>query len=350
VEVTVQEVAFDEIRDQLSTAGPAGDGPDVIVGAHDWLGQLAGDGVVAPIDLGGKENEFQPVAIQAFTYDGQLHGVPYAVENVALVRNTELVPEAPDSFEDLTETALKLQDDGMVDVPLAMQVPDPYHQYPLFTAHGGYVFAENPDGTYDPQDLGIDSPGGLEAARSFDQWTKAGLIGADVNYDVMIESFAGGKAPFAITGPWAVSDPDRGFKARGVPYVVEPIPPIGGGTPRVFVGVHGFMISAFASNPMAAQTFLVDYMATQDAQFQLSEAGARLPALVAAFELASSDPDIVGFGRTAENGDPLPAIPEMESVWSAWTDAYANIFQQQVEPEKAFMDAAEQIRALIPSG
>ena len=40
----------------------------------------------------------------------------------------------------------------------------------------------------------------------------------------MIESFGAGKAPFAITGPWALSQADNGFQATGVPYAVTPIP------------------------------------------------------------------------------------------------------------------------------
>jgi maltose-binding protein MalE len=311
------------------------------------FGQLVAGGAVAPIDLGGKEGEFVEVAIQAFTYNGQLYGVPYAVENIALVRNTDLVPEAPATWEDLETTALGLVDSGDADIALAMQVPDPYHQYPLFSAAGGYVFGENSDGTYNPDDLGIDSEGGLHAATLFDQWTKDGLINADVTYDVMIEKFGTGRAPFAITGPWAISQPDTGFAATGVPYVVEPIPPVEGGTPRPFVGVQGFMVSEYSENPLIAQTFAVEFMTTEEAQLALYQAGGRPPALQTAFDQTTSDPDVQGFGLSGADGDPLPAIPEMSSVWTAWTDAYTLIFTQEADAETAFSDAATQIRNLI---
>jgi maltose-binding protein MalE len=45
----------------------------------------------------------------------------------------------------------------------------------------------------------------------------------------------------------------------------------------------------------------------------------------------------------------MPAIPEMGSVWQAWTDAYALIFTG-ADPEQAFIDAANQIRTLITGG
>ena len=58
---------------------------------------------------------------------------------------------------------------------------DPYHNYPMFAATGGYVFGVNPDNTYNPQDLGLASPGGIAAGENFSEWAKAGLISSDVS-------------------------------------------------------------------------------------------------------------------------------------------------------------------------
>jgi maltose-binding protein MalE len=349
ITVAVQEVNFGDIRDRLATAGPAGEGPDVIIGAHDWLGQLVTSGLLAPVDLPNAD-DFSAVAIQAMSYDGQLYGVPYAIENIALLRNVDLVPEAPASLEELEQIALDLVASGQAEIPLAIQNDpgDPFHDFPLYTAAGGYLFGQNPDGSLNPDDLGLDSPGGLAAGAQFQAWTESGLLQPSLSYDVMIESFGNGTAPFAITGPWAVSDPDRGFKATGVNYVVEPIPPLNGTTASPFVGVQGFMVSANAENPLFAQTFITEVMTTEEVQTALYQAGGRPPAHLAAFAAAAaSDPDIQGFGESGINGQPMPAIPEMGSVWSAWTDAYALILNGTVSGEQAFTDAAAQIRALI---
>jgi arabinogalactan oligomer / maltooligosaccharide transport system substrate-binding protein len=344
ITVSVIEVPFDEIRDNLSIQGPQGEGPDIIIGAHDWLGELVSNGVVEPIDLGPAAGDFADVAVEAFSYDGQVYGLPYAIENIALIRNTDLVPEAPATFEELTETALALEADGTVDVPLAVQQGpgDPYHNYPLFTAAGGYVFAQNEDGSYNADDIGIDSEGGLAAAQKFAEWSEAGLIDKDVTYDVMIDSFSNGRAPFAITGPWAVSS----FEEAGVNFVVEPIPTVDGGTPAPFVGVQGFMISSFSESTDLAKTFLLDYLGTEDLQLALYEAGGRPPAMLAVFDQVSSDPIIEGFGLSGQDGKPLPAIPEMSAVWSEWTDAYNLIFTG-TDPVQAFTDAAANIRDSI---
>lgn len=366
VSVEIQQLDFGQIRDQWTQAGPAGEGPDVAIGAHDWLGQLVSGGVVAPIDL-PNASDFLDVAIDAFTYEGQLYGVPYAIENVALIRNTDLAPEAPATLEELVDTALEVTEGNPDMIPIGLQEQNPelpaddYHNYPLYTAVCGCtVFEQNPDGTYDPDALTLATEGGLEAAKAFSEWAAKGFIQQDVTYEVMVTKFGEGNAPFAITGPWAITNPDPpGFEATGVPYVVEAIPPatggdtysvVGDGMPRPFVGVQGFMISSFAKNPLVAQTFVLDYITTPEVQDALFEAGGRPPALRASFDAAAAaDPDVAGFGESGAAGAPMPAIPEMGSVWSAWANGYGLIFQGR-NPEKAFEDAAAQIETLIAEG
>jgi arabinogalactan oligomer/maltooligosaccharide transport system substrate-binding protein len=349
IKVVVQQVPFDKIRDNLIKSGPAGQGPDIIIGAHDWLGELVKNGVVEPLNLGASAANYEDVAVKAFTYEGKTYGLPYAVENIALIRNTDLVPTAPKTWEDVEKVALQLKKDGKVDIPLAIQEApaDPYHNFPLYSLTGANVFAQNADGTYDPKQLGLDTPAALASAANFKKWSDEGLISKDVDYNIMIDKFGTGKAPFAITGPWAVSQDKNGFKAMGVHYVVEPIPPLANGKPaHVFVGVQGFMISHFSKSIDLAKTFLLDYVNKEDVQLQLFKAGGRPPAMKSAFEQVKSDPDVAGFGLAGQAGQPQPAIPAMSAVWDNWKDAYSLIFTGN-DPTKAFKDAASTIRAKI---
>ena len=346
ITVVVQElVPFEDIDDRVIVAGPAGEGPDIFVGAHDQLGGLVASGIVAPVDLGDKEALYAPAAVSALNYEGVNYGLPYSIENIALIRNTDLVADRPATWAELEETALALEADGTVEIPLALQQGGgaPFHNMPMFTAYGGYVFGENPDGSLNPDDIGIDSAGGLAAAEAYAGWIESGLVNFDLEYEQMLEIFGRGDAPFAITGPWATPD------FEGVNYVVEPFPTIEGGEPRPFVGVQALMVSAFAENPLLAQTFLLDFMATEEAALALFDADPRPPALLSALDEVSSDPNIQGFGEAGKNGTPMPAIPEMGSVWQAWTDAYELISTGE-DPEASFESAGEQIRNLIAEG
>ncbi|MFP4375738.1 MAG: extracellular solute-binding protein, partial [Spirochaetales bacterium] len=165
VPVTVQQLGFGDIRDNIKVAGPAGEGADIIVGAHDWLGELVASGIVAPIDLGRKADQFTDSSIAAFTYDGALYGMPYAVENLAFVYNPDLVPEVPSDWDEVLALSEEIQSSGAADYGFIRQEGDPYHFFPIQTAYGGYVFGQNSDGTYDAGDVGIDNEGSIASAE-----------------------------------------------------------------------------------------------------------------------------------------------------------------------------------------
>ena len=95
--VTVKLVGKDnaKIKDDFIQQVPTGKGPDVVMGAHDWLGELSTNGVVAPIELGDSADGYLPVALQASTYEGTTYMLPYAVENIAILNATGTVPIFP---------------------------------------------------------------------------------------------------------------------------------------------------------------------------------------------------------------------------------------------------------------
>ncbi|WP_348523796.1 extracellular solute-binding protein [Demequina litorisediminis] len=62
---------FEDLRNDFIAQVPTGEGPDITVGAHDWLGALVAAGVVNTVDLGETADDFEQVAVDAFTYDGQ---------------------------------------------------------------------------------------------------------------------------------------------------------------------------------------------------------------------------------------------------------------------------------------
>jgi arabinogalactan oligomer / maltooligosaccharide transport system substrate-binding protein len=339
VRVIVEILAFGDIRDQLRIAGPAGEGPDIIIGAHDWLGELVESGLLMPLDLAGRENQFLEPAIQAFTYDGELYGLPYAIENVALFRNPDLVPEAPETWDEVVEIAEELADEGLYG--FLMQQGDPYHFFPIQTAFGGYVFGQNPDGTYDASDVGIDSPGSIAAAEWLGMMVEEGYMLADVGWDDMHTLFEEGRVGMIITGPWALPR----IEESGVPYAISRIP--GQTEPaRPFLGAQGFMISAFSEEPLLAEIFLTEFVATEETMQRIYDADPRPNAFIPVYE-GIEEEDLIGFGEAGEDALPMPAIPEMSAVWSAWGDAITLIFQQGDDPESAFRNAAEQIRTAI---
>jgi arabinogalactan oligomer/maltooligosaccharide transport system substrate-binding protein len=347
VTVRIEVVDFDEMLEELLQAGPAGTGPDLFLGAHEWLTQLVPARAVVTVNLSRVASNFLPVTAKAFRSGGRFYGVPFAFQNVALVRNTRLVPQAPRTWEELEKVALRLKRQKKVEIPLGLPVPDPFSEYPLFSAFGSYLFGETSNGDVDTDDIGLDTPSGLKAAEAFARWNKRGLIDTRVTNDVMVQRFGDGTIPFAITGPWSIEQAGTGFATRGVPFAVEPIPPVAGGEPQPLVHVQGFMVSRFAKTPLLAQTFAVDYLTGVEAQIRLSGASRRPPALRAALERVQADPGLGAFARSGRNGVPVPTIPRADRVWPIWTAAYTELFNGTKTPRKAFQDAAKEISDVV---
>ncbi|MFW5717581.1 MAG: sugar ABC transporter substrate-binding protein, partial [Spirochaetota bacterium] len=311
---------------------------DILIGAHDWLGELVTSGIIASIDLGAKESEFTEAALAAFNYEGELYGMPYAVENVAFFYNPDLVPEPPATWDEVREISEELQSSGEAQYGFIRQEGDPYHFFPIQSAFGGYVFGTDSDGAYDPDEVGIDDEGSIESAIWLEEMVDEGLVPGGMDYDTYHSLFETGEAAMIITGPWAL---DR-IEESGVNYEITSIP--GGGQP--FVGVQGFMVSAFSENQALATAFLTEFAATADVMFEIFELGGRTPAHLGALELVT-DERLVAFGEVGLEGRPMPAIPEMNAVWDAWGDAVTLIMQEQVGGEEAFENAADQIRTTI---
>jgi maltose-binding protein MalE len=342
VTFTVQEMGFGDIRDQLAVAGPAGEGPDIIIGAHDWLGQLVANGLVAPLDLGDKADEFLDAALTAFTYNGELYGMPYATENIAFFCNPDLVETAPATWDEVTALAetLEADSDGAV-TAWTIQTNDPYHLFPLMTSYGGYVFGLTAEG-YDPTDVGLDSEGSIAAATWLQEMADAGHLQPDVDYDVMHGLFEQGSVACIGTGPWALTR----IRDSGVSYTINPFPAGTEGPGRPFVGVQGFMVSAFSENQLLAQTVLTEIFATEEFMQAMYDADPRPSAFLAVRD-ATTDPDLAGFAEAGKDALPMPAIPEMSSVWEAWGNAEQLVITKQLGAAEAFSDAAEQVRTAI---
>ena len=325
-------------NDQFPIAAPAGEGPDIIMLAHDRLGGFVDSGLLAPIDLGDKAGSFNPAAIQAYTYAGELVGVPYAVENMAFFYNTDMVDAAPATWDEVIEVGGALVDAGETTFAIAL-TGTTYDAYPLMTAFGGYIFGLNEDGSYNPADVGIDSEGMIAAGDFIKANVEAGYISSSTDWDTAHVQFETGEAPFLMAGPWAL---DR-LRESGVSYAIAGFPSAAAvGAP--FSGVQGFAVNALSDNVLLAQAFLTEFLATEDSM-QLLADGSNRPS--AWLTVTSDDADLAGFGEISSIAQPMPNIPEMGSVWGSWGDATTLTINGEQEAADAYGNAAAQIRDLI---
>jgi arabinogalactan oligomer/maltooligosaccharide transport system substrate-binding protein len=327
--ISVDVQAITDTQSNFVTANTAGNGPDVVLGAHDWIGNLVQNGAIDPLQLTPDQlGAYSDVAVKATTYDEQLYGLPYGVESLVLYRNTELAPQAPATLDDAFAAGQAAVAAGKAESAFNLPVGeqgDAYHMQPLYTSAGGYVFGRNAEGDYDPVDLGVGKPESIEAAKKISSLGQAGTkaLSTSVDSNNSIALFAAGKAPFLLSGPWAKGDIEKG----GIAYEIQPVPGFKGmGPAKPFAGVQAFFVASKGKNKAFAQEFVANTMNTPEAMQTMFDMANLPPALTSLQESAgANDPDLKAYLDAANAGEPMPAIPQMQSVFEPLGKAYAAI-------------------------
>lgn len=331
-------------RGDFLVAAPVGEGPDIVFGVpHDQMPSMVVNGLLAPVDLGDKVGDFLPVAVEACTIDGVLYCLPYATENLGLFYNTDLVTEAPATWDELIAVGEALKAEGKVEWALALPGNLDYNGYPLWTAFGGYVFGKTAEGAWDDTDVGLDSEGMIAGVQWLADLAAKGSVPTDTDWGVNHALFEEGKAPFIMAGPWAL---DR-IRESGVKYAIADFFPSGpAGEGRPFAGTQGALINAQSENVLLAQAFLTEFVATEAVMTKLVAAGNRPSAYLPVRE-SYEDADLVAMGKAGANAEMMPNIPAMGAVWSNWNNGIVPAMSAQSTADVSMKDAASKVRNVI---
>ncbi|PMC75143.1 extracellular solute-binding protein [Brachybacterium sp. UMB0905] len=342
--VAVQIVAKD-LQNNFITANQAGNGPDMIVAAHDWIGNLVQNGSISPVQLPGNATEgIAPIGMTAVTYDGQTYGVPYAVETLVLYSNKELTDVAePKTVEEMVEAAKAGGAEHVLALPVGEQ-GDAYHMEPFYTSAGGYLFGKDDEGNSDPSDVGVGQEGSIAAAEKIGELGEQGVLKTSISGDNSISLFTDGKAAYLISGPWALAD----IRTAEIDFGMTAVPGFDGMDPAVpFAGVNAFYVAAGGKNPGNAQSF-ASAVATDPSIVEAMFAKNELPPVNLELQdsMSGEYPEIIKIAQFAEGADPMPAIPEMAAIWGPLGLAYANIVSG-ADPEKTITSAGDEITGAI---
>lgn len=351
VAVEIVQKEQGDIRSQVRTV-QAETAPDVIIAAHDWVGELSSNGSIVPLTVNRTLLRQFPVgAIDAFSYGvavKRLYGAPLYVENVALITNTKLA-KVPKTFAELEKSALAVKKKTKAPVGISVQQGsggDAYHMYPFFTGLCGYIFGKNAAGNLDPSDIGVANPRFLKNATEIDRWNKEALIRSSVTDGIAKDLFLKGKTAYYVTGPWFLDD----IKKSGVKFAVSAFPN-NKCKSQPFTGVGGLAVTKFAAEhgvESLAKDFVANYMMTAAAQYTHYSVGGRLPANIRA-AARITDPYLKGFAAAGAAGNPMPNIPQMASVWSDLGAAWVRSTRGSgaLPARRSFVGAAKSIALKI---
>jgi arabinogalactan oligomer/maltooligosaccharide transport system substrate-binding protein len=294
--------------------------PDVFIGPHIWLTELAEAGLAEPVDL---PDGLPAAAVAAVTLRGFTIAVPVALDTVVQFRNPDLMPEAPGDLSDLQCPAdlacLLMPGDG-----------DPDVHYPFLVAVGGYLFGEDAEFGFAADDVGVDSSEAIASAAILQGLLEGGGIATAVDREDARARFASGEAALIWDGAGAIGDLDSA--------VIEPLPTISLNPPISVVRVTAAWVNPSGSLKTEAAEFALQYLGGVDGSTAIARALGLIP--VWPDDATQTERRFI---EAAATGHPVPYITEAVVAWEALAEAFGRI-HGGTSAGTALVDAADTIR------
>ncbi|MGE6197514.1 extracellular solute-binding protein [Aeromonas media] len=317
VKVKILETPYAQQIEKLRLDGPAGIGPDVLVLPHDQVGTAVVQGLISEIKPSADYLVgFTKPAVDAQTYEGKLYGLPKAVETIVMVYNKDLLPKAPESFDELIKASQTLRAENKYG--LLAKFDEIYYSYGVVAAMGGYIFGQNPNGSLNVKDVGLANQGAVDGVTFLKRFYTEGLFPAGIvgetGANAIDSLFTEKKAAAVITGPWSFQP----YKDAGVNYGVAPLPTLPNGEHmRSFLGVKGYSISTYSKQKELAQQFIEFINQPEYAKVRFQKTG-EIPPLKALIDdpLIKDDEKSRAVAIQAGFAIPMPSVPEMQEVWT----------------------------------
>lgn len=335
-----------EMLGKIPQAIPAGEGPDVFMNINNYVGGDYAAQLIAPLESYLDDTEkanYSQGALDSFTLDGHLLGIPFAADTYALVYNKDLVPTPPATMDDLIETAKTLTTGDQYG--FLYPIDNFYYSYALTAAYGAYIFKWTGTG-YDVNDIGFNNAGAIEGLTYVkDLVATEKIMPVDTTFDVMNSLFTEGKVGMIIASPSMIP----AFKTAGINVGVAKLPTAPNGVdPKPFASYTAFSVSTYTKYMDEAADLAVYLGANLPMPLYQANPG-NIPVYLPVANDASlqSDAELAGWVSQLAVSDVLPSINEMNFVWAPASTAFQAAVHGDATVEKAMADAQDLIAQAI---
>lgn len=334
--ITVKRTHYEteDLRKNYTSASLGTTGPDVVLGPNDNIGVFVTGSLIQPVDevIGADAlKNYDSKALEAAKYQGKQYMLPDRNGNeLLLMYNKKLVPEAPKTFEELIETSKKLQADKKVQYGLVFNEVEPFFSIPFLAAFGGSSF----------DDVNSKTPKPTLNTQAVKDWMSFilklktdGIIPKEADGTVADSLFKDGKVAFVINGPWGFAD----YQKAGIDFGIMPIPTVNGKSPAPLSAVKGYTVSASVKDKDkkdAVKKFL-EFVNTKEAQLKMVDAHKQIPTNLEAMkdDKITKDPLILGQKDALDKAVPMPIIPQMRAIWDAMKPVQQEVLSGKTKPE-----------------
>jgi arabinogalactan oligomer/maltooligosaccharide transport system substrate-binding protein len=299
--------SFDALKEAFDKATDA-TGPDIVVGANDWVPTGAKSGKLSPITLSAAvKARFNPTQLFDLTYKKSLYGVPIDVNNVAMIYNEKLVSSEPKTFGDMVSFYKANKSSKNLKAGLCVAGGGmSWGAHSVFSALGAdaYQFNSRDEIVYNRT---FNYPTFSKNVKTYllDGKKSNGFFPAtDTGCK---DNFLAGTVPFAIIGNWEWKD----YVAKGFAMNLMPVPGVTADKPgKMFGSVSGAMLTTYAAKhgvSAGAKSLLTDFFASTSGQVAYQALEGRPPAEKGAQSSSAVSAGQKGFGAAASSAG-IPQI------------------------------------------
>ncbi len=341
--IKVRLEAPQNITDSFPTAAQSGKGPDIVIWAHDKVGEWADAGLISPVEVKSEVREkYFPQAWEAVTHNQRLWGYPIGMETVTLIYNKKILSgPPPKSIGDLAALNAQIKQEHPGVSTILWDYKSAYYSWGILASGGAYIWAKK-DGGFDLSNVGVANPGAVEALSKILELVKSGILPKSVSYSAAEDLMSQGKLAMMISGPWAWAN----LMKTGIDFGVAPVPGCCDHPSKPFVGISAAYINRASSNQDIAKEFVENFLISESGLKAMNEAKPiGIPSLISfAKELDQDNPLLTEMNTCIERGEVMPNIPEMGRFWSAVGSALQLATNGQAPAQAALQEAAENIR------
>lgn len=318
------------------------DGPDIIIGANDWVSTGASNGKLAAFSPSASlRNSFNPNNWFDLTYKGKIYGVPVDINNVSMLVNTKLTGnKKPSTFGDMVDFYKANKTSKKLTAGLCVAGGGTsWGAHSIASALGAnaYVMKNGKvDTKADPINVTAVTANVKKYLLGANGKTNGFLPATDTGCKT---NFLAGKVPYAVIGNWEWLDYTKaGFSMNNL----MPVPGVKAGTfGAAFGSVSGALLTSFAEtngNATAAKSLLNNFFGSTAGQVVYQGEEKRPPANKNA--AAQSGAAQKGFGASAVKAsipqigallNPAGTVPFWDALPAFWTD----VLVKNVDPKTA---------------
>ncbi len=346
--ITVEQVFTPDasLNDSFVAAAGSGEGPDMIITANDHTGPWATAGLIKDITADVNDDlhtQASDTGWGLFEFNGELYGVPYSAKTLAFFYNKALVPDAPETWQDVLDIAAQVHGDDPSVTGLAFQNG--------FFHSAGFLYSL--DGELMDADGNADFAEGTAGADAMDAYLQLHQdmynLAQDPDSGVVIDGaspnpgFQQGTVAMVYDGIWNLAQFESDL---GDDLGVSTMPTLDNGSvPALFAQGDGFYLNANADDAKTAAFIAwASFVTSEEGQTIAATQGGLLPVNPM---VTVDDPNLQVFADQFALGTPFPNRAELGQFWNPMADAITAVSAGGETPDEARQAAYDTIQAGI---